>query len=119
MDISKVKYFMYRSLSLDDRHIIHVCKSIDEIMSIDKWSKRCLGTYGIIETEQGDISFEIELTYDGEPYVWQKFMHIISFLKFHPYSKIYCYDESSYKYIIKTTESFIHEWYDWEIIKKY
>lgn len=103
MDISKVKYFMYRSLSLDDRHTIHICKSIDEIMQIDKYSKRCLGTYGIIETEQGDIAFEIEKTYYDEPYVYRKFMHISSFLDFHPYSKIHCHDKSSYKYITKLT----------------
>lgn len=40
MDISKVKYFIYRALSMDDRHTIHVCKSIDEIMQIDKLSKK-------------------------------------------------------------------------------
>lgn len=117
--ITKVKYFIYRSLSLDDKDTIHVCKSIDDILQIDKWSKKCVATFGIIETEQGDIAFEIELTYDGEPYVWKKFMHIESFLKFHPYAKIHCHDESSYKYITKTTESFVHEGYDWEIIKKY
>lgn len=114
MDISKVKYFIYRALSLDDRHTIHVCKSIDDIMQIDKWSKRCLGTYGVIETEQGDIAFEIELTYDGEPYVWKKFMHIDSFLEFHPYSKIKCHDKSSLVYITKLTNK-LDDYYGWEI----
>ena len=114
MDISKVKYFIYRSLSMDDRYIIHVCKSIDEIMKIDKWSKKCVATFGIIETEQGDIAFEIELTYDGEPYVCKKFMHIDSFLKFHPYSKIKCHDKSSHTYMIKLTDK-LGDDYGWEI----
>lgn len=117
MDISKVKYFIYRSLSMDDRHTIHVCKSIDEIMKIDKWSKKCVATFGILETEQGDIAFEIELTYEGEPYVYKKFMHIDSFLKFHPYSKIHCHDKSSHTYMIKHTDQFKD--YGWEISKTF
>jgi hypothetical protein len=117
MDISKVKYFIYRSLSLDDRHTIHVCKSVDEIMKIDKYSKRCVGTFGIVETEQGDIAFEIELAYDGEPYVYRKFMHIDSFLKFYTYAKIHCHDKSSHTYMIKLTDQFKD--YGWEISQKF
>lgn len=113
MDISKVKYFIYRSLSLDDKDTIHVCKSIDDILQIDKWSKKCVGTFGIIETEQGDVAFEIELTYAKEPYVYRKFMHIDSFLKFHSYAKIQCHDKSSLTYITKLTDQFKD--YGWEI----
>jgi hypothetical protein len=117
MDISKVKYFIYRSLSLDDKDTIHICKSIDDILRIDNWSKRCVGTFGIVETEHGDIAFEIELTYSGEPYVWKKFMHIESFLKFHPYAKIHCHDKSSHTYMIKLTDQFKD--YGWEISQKF
>lgn len=117
MDISKVKYFIYRSLSLDDRDTIHVCKSIDDILKIDNYSKRCVATFGIIETEQGDVAFEVELTYYGDPYIWRKFMHIESFLKFHPYAKIHCHDKSSHVYIINLINKFKD--YDWEVTEKF
>ena len=114
MEISKAKVFVY--LCTDER-IIHIGKDITDVISVDRWSKKLLGVYGIFDTEKGDILFPIETKYDGSLYVYgRKFMHIVSVLGFHPYAKIYCYDESSYRYISKIS---LEKDPEREIIKKY
>ena len=67
--------------------------------------------------KKGDILFPIDAKYDGSLYVYGcKFMHIVSVLGFYPYAKIYCYDESSYRYISKIA---LEKDLEREIIKKY
>lgn len=112
MEITEGKYFVY--LCTNERGI-HIGKDITDVMSVDKWSKKFLSVYGIFDTEKGDILFPIDAKYDGSLYVYRcKFMHIVSVLGFYPYAKIYCYDESSYRYISK-----IEKDPEREIIKKY
>jgi hypothetical protein len=63
------------------------------------------------------LLWEIETKYDGSLYVYGcKFMHIVSVLGFYPYAKIYCHDESSYRYISKIA---LEKDPEREIIKKY
>lgn len=114
MELSKAKYFVY--LCTSERGI-YIGKDITDVMSVDKWSKKLLGFYSIFDTEKGDILFPIEEKYDGSLYVYGcKFMHIVSVLGFYPYAKIYCYDESSYRYISKIA---LEKDPEREIIKKY
>ena len=93
MDINKVKLFVRRG-SLD--HTITFAKDLDSLKDIENYK---IGLFGIIETENGDILFEIDFKYDGEPFVWRRFMHINSFLGFNTYAERIFKDEYSKKYI--------------------
>ena len=50
-------------------------------------------------TEEGDVLFEIDFKYDGEPFVWRKFMHLKSFLRFYKHRKAKYLDSHSEKFI--------------------
>lgn len=114
MEITEGKYFVY--LCTDERSI-HIGRDITDVMSVDRWSKELCMVYAIFDTQKGDILFPIEAKYDGSLYVYGcKFMHIVSVLGFYPYAKIYCYDESSYRYISKIA---LEKSPEREIIKKY
>ena len=115
--IANAKYYLYKKCGSES--CIFIGKEFDDIKNNDKWSKSLIGVFVLCDTQYGDILLYIDTAYDGSLISGMKFMHIISFLKFHSYSKIHCYDESSYRYITKITESFVHEGYDWEIVKKF
>lgn len=99
MDISRVKYFVHHDV-FDDTMIY--AKDFETIQTIEDYD---IGLYGIIETEEGDVLFEIDWTYGGEPFVWKKFMHLKSFLRFYMYRKMRFLDTHSKKYI----ESYIKD----------
>lgn len=63
---------------------------------IENWD---IGLYGIIETEEGYVLYEIDLRYDGEPFVYRKFMHYDSFKRFYPHSKMVFLDSQAEKII--------------------
>jgi hypothetical protein len=60
-------------------------------------------------TDAGDILFEVDKKYDDTYFIWHKFMHILSFLKFNNYATIVCLDESSYRYIKSVYEQQEHK----------
>ena len=93
MDTSKVKYFVHQDV-LNDTMIY--AKRIETLESIDCYD---IGLYGIIETQEGDVLFQIDFRYDGEPFVWQKFMHLKSFLRFYKHRDMRFLDSQSEKYI--------------------
>ena len=93
MDISKVKYFVHQDVLADT---MIYAKCLETLQSIEDYD---IGLYGIIETSEGDVLFEIDYTYDGEPFVWKKFMHLKSFLGFYRYRKMRFLDTQSEKYI--------------------
>lgn len=93
MDISKVKYFVHQDV-LNDTMIY--AKHLETLESIDCYD---IGLYGIIETQEGDVLFQIDFRYDGEPFVWQKFMHLKSFLCFYKNRDNRFLDKQSEKYI--------------------
>lgn len=95
MDISKVKYFVH--LDVLAGTIIYA-KDLETMQTIEDYD---ISLYGIIETEEGDVLFEIDWTYGGEPFVWQRFMHLKSFLGFYKYRKAKYLDTQSEKFIIK------------------
>lgn len=89
--INKVKFFLHRDLWND---AIYFSKDIGPLLNLyDR------DIFGIIETEQGDVVFNIEFNCDNEPYVWKKFMHITSFLNFNNDLEMKFLDKSSENYI--------------------
>lgn len=93
MDISKVKYFVHQDVIAD---IMIYAKDFETIQTIEDYD---IGLYGIIETAEGDVLFEIDWMYSGEPFVWKKFMHLKSFLGFYRHRKARYLDEQSEKFI--------------------
>lgn len=95
MEISKCKIFIYRNVLANE---IYFAKDLNTLLScIDEHNKSSL--FGLIEIENGDTLFSIDFTYSGEPFVWDRFMHIKSFLGFFPYSKKLFLDKFSEQYI--------------------
>lgn len=93
MDLTKVKYFVHQDV-MDDCMIY--AKRLEDLQSIDCYD---IGLYGIIETEEGYVLFEIDFKYSGEPFVWRKFMHLKSFLGFYRYRKMRFLDTQAEKFI--------------------
>ena len=93
MDISKVKYFVLHDV-LEDTMIY--AKDFETIQTVEDYD---IGLYGIVETVEGYILFEIGWTYSGEPFVCKRFMHLSSFLGF--------YKHRNAKYLDKHSEKFI------------
>ena len=93
MDMTKVKYFVHQDV-MDDCMIY--AKRLEDLQSIDCYD---IGLYGIIETEEGYVLFEIDFKYSGEPFVWRKFMHLKSFLGFYRYRKMRFLDTQAEKFI--------------------
>lgn len=93
MDISKVKYFVHQDVLTDT---MIYAKDFETIQTIEDYD---IGLYGIIETEEGDVLFEIDWTYSGEPFVWKRFMHLRSFLCYYRHRKAKYLDSQSEKFI--------------------
>lgn len=97
--MERIKYFVHHDVLCDT---MIYAKTLDDIRSLEYYD---IGLYGIRETDEGDVLFEIGLRYDGEPFVWRKFMHLKSFLRFYRYRKMRFLDTHSKKYI----ESYIKD----------
>lgn len=97
--MERIKYFVHHDV-LSDTMIY--AKTLDDIKSVENYD---IGLYGIRETDEGDVLFEIGVKYDGEPFVWRKLMHLKSFLRFYRYRKMRFLDTHSKKYI----ESYIKD----------
>ena len=82
IDITQVKCFVHQDV-LNDTMIYST--HLEDLESIDCWD---IGLYGIIETSEGYILFEIDFKYNDEPFVYRKFMHLKSFLRFYKYRKM-------------------------------
>lgn len=91
--MDKVKYFVHHDC-LNDTMIY--AKTLETMESIEDYD---IGLYGIKETKEGDVLFEIDFKYDGEPFVNRKFMHLRSFLRFYRYRKMKFLDSHSKKFI--------------------
>lgn len=89
----RVKYFVHQDVLQDTMIYAKRFETIQEIEDYD------IGLYGIMETQEGDVLFEIDFKYDGEPFVWKRFMHLKSFLGFYRYRKMRFLDTQSEKYI--------------------
>ena len=98
--MDRIKIFVHQDV-LNDTMIYS--KHLDSLKDIDCWD---IGLYGIIETEDGYVLFEIDFKYDDEPFVWKRFMHLKSFLGFYRYRKMRFLDTQAEKFIkdyIETT----------------
>ena len=93
MDITQIKCFAHQDVLNDT---IIYAKRLEEMESIDCYD---IGLYGIIETKEGYVLYEIGLRYDGEPFVWRKFMHLKSFMGFYKREKMRFLDSQSEKFI--------------------
>lgn len=91
--IDKVKYFAHHDVFNDT---IIYAQRFETIQSIENYD---IGLYGIVETEEGDVLFQIDFTYNNEPFIWKKFMHLKSFLGFYKYRKMKFLDGYSEKFI--------------------
>lgn len=89
----KLKYFVHHDVLAD---IMIYAKDFETIQSIEDYD---IGLYGIVETEEGDVLFKIDWTYSGEPFVWEKFMHLKSFLGFYGRRSMRFLDHQSEQYI--------------------
>lgn len=65
-----------------------------------------IGLYGVVETPEGYILFEIDFKYNGEPFVWKRFMHLKSFLGFHKYRKMKFMGAKAEKFIKDCIEDY-------------
>lgn len=101
MEISQAKFFIKRVYQ-DNK--IYISREIESIVGDLK-----IGCFAIMPTSEGDILFEVDKKYNGEYFIWRKFMHILSFLKFNNYATILCLDESSYRYIKSVYEQQEHK----------
>ena len=80
MEIQFAKEFVCRNSDGDIIYITQSFEKVKELLSQDKY----LSVWGVFDTKNGLELFEIDQTYDGEEYfVWRRFMHRDSFLKFH------------------------------------
>lgn len=101
MDISQAKFFIKRVYK-DNK--IYISREIESIIGDSQ-----ISCFAIMPTSEGDILFEVDKKYNGEYFIWRKFMHILSFLKFNNYATIICLDESSYRYIKSVYEQQEHK----------
>lgn len=100
--MDRVKCFVHQDVWSDTMIYAKRFETIQEIEDYD------IGLYGIMETEEGYVLFEIDFKYSGEPFVWRKFMHLKSFLGFYRYRKMRFLDkqtESSLKNILNSYET--------------
>ena len=95
MDISKVKFFVHHDVLASTMIYAKDFETIETIEDFD------IGLYGIIETEEGYVLYEIDFKYDGEPFVWRRFMHLSSFLGFYRHRKAKYLDKHSEKFILE------------------
>lgn len=91
--MNRVKCFVHQDVFQDTMIYAKGFETIQEIEDYD------IGLYGIMETEEGYVLFEIDFKYSGEPFVWRKFMHLKSFLGFYRYRKISFLDTQAEKFI--------------------
>lgn len=91
--IEKVKCFVHHKV-LEDSMVY--AKRLEDLEHIEHYD---IGLYGIIETDNGDNLFHIDFRYDGEPYVWKRFMHVKSFLGFYRHRGMEFMDSYSEKLI--------------------
>lgn len=93
--MSEVKYYVH--VDWNDMSIVYA-KNIASIQSIENYD---ISLYGIIETIEGDVLFNIEWNYYGELIIMKKFMHLESFLKYSRFQKKRFLDKHSERYITK------------------
>ena len=93
--MNRVKCFVHQDVLNDTMIYAKRFETIQEIEDYD------IGLYGIVETQEGDVLFEIDFRYDGEPFIWRRFMHLKSFLGFYRYRKMKFLDNHSKNYIEK------------------
>lgn len=91
--LDKVKYFAHQDV-LSGK--VRYAKDFETIQSIEDYD---IGLCGIIETEEGDVLFKIDWAYSGEPIVYEKFMHLKSFLAYYGYRNMRFLDQQSEQYI--------------------
>lgn len=91
--MDRVKCFVHQDVFQDTMIYAKRFETIQEIEDYD------IGLYGIMETEEGYVLFEIDFKYSGEPFVWRKFMHLKSFLGFYRQRKMRFLDTQAEKFI--------------------
>lgn len=84
MEIQFAKEFILRDLGND---LIYITKSYDKFLELLE-KDEYLTPFAVVDTERGLEVFDIDKTYDGEYFIWRRFMHKDSYLKFHNDNKI-------------------------------
>lgn len=84
MELQFAKEFILRD-SMND--LIYITKSYDKFLELLEKDKY-LTPFAVVDTERGLEMFDIDKTYGGEYFIWRRFMHKDSFLKFHNDNKI-------------------------------
>lgn len=79
MEIQFAKEFICRDSQRDIIYITQSFEKIEELLSQDKY----LSVWGVFDTKNGLELFEIDQTYDGEYFIWRRFMHRDSFMEFN------------------------------------
>lgn len=97
--MDRVKCFVHQDVLNDTMIYAKRFETIQEIENYD------IGLYGIMETEEGYVLFEIDFKYSGEPFVCKRFMHLKSFLGFYRYRKMEFLDSQAEKFIKGYIES--------------
>lgn len=73
------KEFIYNELIKDRK--IYISKDLNKILEIT--NGKTISVFAVVDTEAGEVLCEVDLTYSGEPFIWKRFMHKDSFLKFN------------------------------------
>lgn len=84
MDVAKAKFFVYHGFK--DENVIYVSRDIQTL--IDKQDAIIPIINAVVETESGEIMFDMDTTYSGEPIITRRFMHYETYKQFHPSCKI-------------------------------
>lgn len=93
MDIGLVKYFVH----IDTLNgVLTITKDFSNLLDMEDYE---IGLYGVLSTDNGDTLFEIDFTYENQPFVWRRLMHINSFIGYYRYIKKIFLDKESEKYI--------------------
>ena len=81
MEIQFAKEFICQDIMSEIIYITKSFEKVEELLSQFKW----LSVWGVFDTKYGLELFEIDQRYDGEYFIWRRFMHRDSFLEFNNY----------------------------------
>lgn len=75
MEIQFAKEFI-----LIDNSLIYITKSYDKFLELLE-KDEYLAPFVVISTDRGLEVFDVDCNFDGEYFIWQRFMHKDSFMK--------------------------------------
>lgn len=78
MELSQAKRFIYRDY---DNEILYISRDFWKLM--DMTDNIASDILAVCDTQVGEQAFEMDSNYSGEPFIYRRFMHMDSFMRFH------------------------------------